>query len=308
LPEARKTRVLVLGERGQLATALTRIERADVLVTAIGRPGLDLEDAASIRSAIALHMPDVVVNAAAFTAVDRAESEPQAAFSVNATGAGYAATAVREAGAPIIHISTDYVFPGSKRSPYEERDETGPLNVYGRSKREGEGAVAAGNPAHVILRTGWLYAPWGANFARTMMRLAMERDVVRVVDDQFGTPTYVPHLAEIILQIAVASSKGSGPQGLFHIAAPGETTWAGFAERLFEASARQGGPTARVERITTAGYPTPAPRPAYSVLSAAKLRDMFGLCLPHWQTGVDDFVKAILPGSPEVGSAPLAVD
>ncbi|MET0169195.1 MAG: dTDP-4-dehydrorhamnose reductase [Aliihoeflea sp.] len=294
MPEASDTRVLVLGKSGQLANALSRLDQPGATIICIGRPDLDLENEASIRGAIARHTPDVVINAGAFTAVDRAESETDAAMAINAEGAGNAAAACAEAGIPIVHISTDYVYSGSKTAPYVENDATGPINAYGRSKLAGEVAVATHNPAHVILRTGWLYAPWGTNFARTMMRLSQERDVVRVVGDQFGTPTYVPHLAETVMKVALASSTVSdiAKRGIFHIASTGEASWADFAEYLFAVSKRHGGAYSRVERIGTAQYPTPAARPGYSVLSTAKLREVFGLEMPAWQTGADAFVEA----------------
>ncbi|MCO6392324.1 dTDP-4-dehydrorhamnose reductase [Aliihoeflea aestuarii] len=294
LPETSKTRVLVLGKSGQLAQALSRARHPDASVICAGRPELDLENPASIRSTIARHAPDVVINAGAFTAVDRAESEPESAMAINAKGAGNAATACKEAGLPIIHISTDYVFSGNKAAPYVESDPTGPINAYGRSKLAGEAEVAACNPAHVILRTGWLYAPWGTNFARTMMRLAQEREIVRVVSDQFGTPTYVPHLAETILRVALTGAKTPDRRGVFHAASSGEGNWADFAERLFAASKRLGGPYARVDRIGSADYPTPAARPAYSVLSTTKLHAAFGLELPAWQASADAFVEIYL--------------
>lgn len=294
LPEAAKKRVLVLGKSGQLAVALSRLAHPDATIICAGRPELDLENEASIRAAIARHTPEIVINAGAFTAVDRAESEPDAAMAINAQGAGNAAAACAEAGIPIVHISTDYVYSGSKTAPYVESDPTGPINAYGRSKLAGEIAVATHNPAHVILRTGWLYAPWGTNFARTMMRLGQERDVVNVVADQFGTPTYVPHLAETVMKVALANCKvtDNTKQGVFHVASSGEASWADFAERLFAVSKRHGGPYARVERIGSSDYPTAAARPGYSVLSTVKLRDVFGLEMPAWQIGADIFVEA----------------
>lgn len=294
LREDAPMRLLVLGQAGQVAVALSRLRHSDVLVTCAGRPDLDLEAEASVARAIARHAPHVVVNAGAFTAVDRAESEPDKAFAINAKGAGNAAAACAEAGIPIIHISTDYVYSGRKTTPYMESDPTGPVNVYGRSKLAGEAAVAANNPDCLILRTAWIYAPWGANFARTMLRLAQERDVVRVVADQFGAPTYAPHLAEAILHVARKIRPGfnTGWRGVYHMTSGGAASWADFAEHLFSASSRRNGPYARVERITTAEYPTPAARPALSVLSNAKLRDTFGVELPNWQAGADAFVEA----------------
>jgi dTDP-4-dehydrorhamnose reductase len=230
--------------------------------------------------------PTLVVNAAAYTAVDKAESDPDAAFAINRDGAEALAAASHAAGCPIVHISTDYVFDGAKPAPYVETDPTNPTSVYGRSKREGEAAVAAANPRHVILRTAWLYAPYGQNFLRTMLRLARERPQLRVVDDQRGNPTYVPHLAQAVLSIA-AQLDESRAWGIYHIAAAGETTWAGFAARIVMAGARLGVPQVPVIPITTAEYPTPAKRPANSRLDCSKLERMFDLRLPPWQQGVE---------------------
>jgi len=237
-------RILVTGREGQVAKAL--LARADaqpetLIVLALGRPELDLTDRTSITRAIAGFSPDLLVNAAAYTTVDKAESEQDAAFAVNRDGAGNAAAAAAAAGIPIIHLSTDYVFDGDGDAPHREDDATGPLGVYGRSKLAGENAVRAANPAHAILRTSWVYAPWGNNFAKTMLRLAGERDVVRVVADQHGAPTYAPDIAAGILAVAetaLAEPRGAGWRGVFHMTAAGETTWAGFAEAIFAASAR----------------------------------------------------------------------
>lgn len=298
LPERRGPRLLVLGRSGQLGTALARCATRDARIVCVGRPELDIADRSSIDRAIARHDPDVIVNAAAYTAVDRAEGDPEGAMAVNALGAGNAAAAAHTAGLPIVHISTDYVFSGRKRTPYVETDATDPINVYGRSKLAGERAVAAANPAHAILRTGWLYAPWGTNFARTMLRLARERGEVRVVADQFGTPTFVPHLADVVIAVAAALRAGrdDGNYGVFHVTAPGRASWADFAERIFAVCGPMGLGAAVVKRIATEEYPTPAARPAYSVLSSQKIGTVFGVALPDWKVGVAAFADACREG------------
>lgn len=296
MPEDTTIRLLVLGQSGQVAGALSRVQRPNAIITCVGRPDLDLEVKKSIANALARHAPHIVINTGAFTAVDRAEAETDKAFTINAIGAGNAAAACAEAGIPIIHISSDYVYSGLKTTPYVESDPTAPLNVYGRSKLAGDEAVAANNPNHLILRTAWVYAPWGANFARTMLHLAQDREEVSVVADQIGTPTYAPHLAEAIVDVALASHAALDPTmwGTYHMTSGGHASWADFAERLFSNSSCRNGPYAKVKRITSAEYPTPAVRPAVSVLSNAKLRDAFGVELPNWHAGTDAFIEAYL--------------
>jgi dTDP-4-dehydrorhamnose reductase len=283
-------KILVAGAQGQLARALAEAARrhGSHQVVALGRPQLDLLDHATIAKAMADLEPDLLVNAAAYTAVDKAESDMETAFAVNRDGAGALAAAARASDIPITHVSTDYVFDGRKIGAYVETDATNPLGVYAKSKLEGELAVASANPRHLILRTAWLYAPYGANFLRTMLRLARERPELRVVDDQHGQPTYVPHLAEAILAIAKALSnkQGQGRWGTYHIAAGGETTWHGFAGAIVRAGARLGTPQVPVIPITTAEYPTLATRPANSRLDCSKLERTFGVRLPHWQQGL----------------------
>jgi dTDP-4-dehydrorhamnose reductase len=280
-------RLLVAGASGQLARALVERSRrlAGVTVTALGRPQLDLLDTASITRALDSTRPDVVINAAAYTAVDKAESDAVAAFALNRDGAGALAAAAQAAACPIIHISTDYVFDGKKRGAYIEQDATNPMGVYGRSKLKGEAAVAAANARHVILRTAWVYGAHGHNFLKTMLRLARERPELRVVADQRGNPTYAPHLADAIL--AIAAKIGSGKLwGIYHATATGETTWHGFASAIIAAAKPLGVPQVPVRPITTADYPTPARRPANSCLDCGKLERAFGLRLPSWQQGL----------------------
>lgn len=294
-------RILVTGRQGQVAGALAGLagaRPAELEVAALGRPELDITDRASVERAVAGFSPDIVVNAAAYTAVDKAEAEEDAAFAVNAHGAANVAAAASAAGVPVIHLSTDYVFSGEGDQPWREDDPTGPQGAYGRSKLAGEEAVRAANPRHAILRTSWVYAPLGHNFVRTMLRLAEDREVVRVVADQHGTPTYAPDIAEGILavaKVAIAEPQADRWRGLFHMTGAGETTWAGFAEAVFSASAARGGPSARVEPIATADYPTPARRPANSRLDNSRFRATFAHALPDWRDGVDRCVAELVP-------------
>jgi len=289
-------RILVTGKQGQIARSLAALASEELSVTTLGRPDLDITDADSITRSIEGARPDILVNPAAYTAVDKAESEAQAAFAVNRDGARNAAAAAAAAGLPVIHVSTDYVFAGDKPAPYVETDATGPTGIYGGSKLEGEQAVAAANAAHVILRTAWVYSPYGHNFLKTMLRLAGERDTVRVVADQFGAPTYAPDIAEGILVVAraaLAEPQAETWRGVFHMTAAGETTWAGFAEAIFAESGARGGPSARVEPITTAEYPTPARRPANSRLDHSKFRTTFNHALPNWRGRVRQCVAEL---------------
>jgi dTDP-4-dehydrorhamnose reductase len=283
-------RLLIAGAQGQLARAMIELAPSaeDVTAFAVGRPALDLTAPASVLGTLADFKPDVIVNAAAYTAVDKAEAEPEAALALNAEGPKRLAEATARMGAVLIHISTDHVFDGTKPSPYVEDDPTAPVSAYGRSKLAGEAAVRAAVPRHIILRTSWVYSPFGTNFARTMLRLARERDEVRVVDDQTGSPTYAPHLAEAILGIARAVTAGPQPSvwGTYHAAGAGAVTWCGFAQEIMRASAARGGPSAAIVPIATAEYPTRAKRPANSRLDCSKLAQVFGMQLPPWQEGV----------------------
>jgi dTDP-4-dehydrorhamnose reductase len=291
-------RLLVTGTNGQVARAL--VDRAGKLpaiaVVAVGRPQLDLENTATILPAIAEARPDVIVNAAAYTAVDKAETEPQLAFSINREGAAAVAAAARGLGVPLIHLSTDYVFSGSKTTAYVEDDETGPLGVYGKSKLAGELAVRTASAEALILRTSWVYSPFGSNFVKTMLRLAGERPQLRVVDDQVGTPTSALDLAEAILRIAPRVREKAGAGATFHVAGSGSTSWCGLAKQVFETSRLMGGPTADVVPISTPEYPTPARRPANSSLDTSAFHICFGHSLRDWRAGVEDTVGRIIMG------------
>ena len=289
-------KILVTGRQGQLARGL--VEAADALgieLVSVGRPVLDLVDENAVTTLVSRERPDVVVNAAAYTAVDRAESEWALADGINARGAEYVAKACAAHSIPIIHISTDYVFDGSKDSPYREDDPTGPINAYGRSKLEGEARVADACARHLILRTAWVHSPWGGNFVKTMLRLAAERPAVSVVGDQKGSPTYAPHLAEVVLAIAsrVVADPAGTPWGIYHAVGAGATSWFGFAREIFRSAGEHGLPAAEVTAITTADYPTPARRPANSRLNCDRLRQSFGLELPDWRVGVQNCVARL---------------
>ena len=295
-------RLLIAGWQGQVARALVELapSATEVEAFAVGRPGLDLCNAATITRAMTDFRPDVIINSAAYTAVDKAESEAPAAFALNRDGARLLAQAAAKRGAAIIHISTDYVFDGSKPGPYVEDDPTAPLNVYGHSKLDGERALAEANARHVIARTAWVHSPTGANFVKTMLRLAGERKELRVVDDQVGSPTYAPHLAKVLLQIARAVLDAEPGQrwGIYHLAGAGAVSWCGLAREVFRVSASLGGPSADVVSITTADYPTLAQRPMNSRLDCGKAERAFGVALPDWRSGVHECVQRLLAAKP----------
>lgn len=292
-------RLLIAGWQGQVARGLVEMAPGapDVTACTVGRAAVDICEAKTIERAMVQTRPDVVINSAAYTAVDKAESDQEQAFRMNRDGAGALAAAAARAGVPIIHISTDYVFAGDKATPYVEDDATGPVTVFGRSKLEGEDAVRGANPRHVIVRTAWVHSPGGNNFVKTMLRLAGERDELRVVGDQRGNPTYAPHLCSAILEIA-RQVKGKGDDfggwGLYHAAGTGVTTWHGLASEVMAASGKLGGPSVPVTAISTADYPTPAKRPVNSALDCSKLQSTFGITLPDWQDGAQTCVRRLL--------------
>lgn len=290
-------RLAVTGKQGQVVTSLLeRGAAASVEVIALGRPELDLADPASVKAAIAAAAPDVVVSAAAYTAVDKAESEPELAFEVNEVGAGAVAEAAAALQVPIIHLSTDYVFAGDKADPYLESDPTGPVSVYGASKLAGEKKVAAATGNHAILRTAWVYSPFGANFLKTMLRLGASRDMLRVVADQRGTPTSALDIADAVIAVARRLKTDPDPalRGVFHLTGGGEGTWADFAEVIFASLEARTGRGVAVERITTADYPTPARRPANSRLSNNKLQSSYGVKLADWDVSTRSVVDRLL--------------
>lgn len=288
-------KILLLGANGQLGQELQRALAPLGAIVATTRSGVlpdggacevaDFDQPASLTALLDRLRPSVVVNAAAYTAVDRAEEDRDAAFRANAEAPGVLARWCAQAGAPLVHYSTDYVFDGQGTRPYREDDATAPLGVYGASKLAGEDAIRAAGGRHLIFRTAWVYAPHSANFLRTMLRVGADRDVLRVVADQVGTPTPAALIADVTAQ---ALQHDGSLSGTWHLTATGETSWHGFAEAIFTEAVAAGvlprAPT--VEAITTAEYPTPARRPAYSHLDVAKLEQDFGVTLPRWQDGL----------------------
>ena len=287
-------RIVVTGLHGQVVTALAE-RTGEHSVMKLGRPELDLADSQSIKFALSATKADVIISAAAYTAVDKAETEADLAFAINATGAGALAQAAAEMNIPIVHLSTDYVFDGKKTGAYREEDATAPLGVYGASKLAGEKLVAATCPNHAILRTAWVYSPFGANFLRTMLRLAETRDEIRVVADQFGNPTSALDIADAVLAVAANLHRDADPalRGTFHMAGRGDASWADFAATIFTMSAHFGGPTATVVPIPTAEYPTPSPRPENSRLNSEKLLMTHGVVLPAWQASARQVIQLL---------------
>jgi dTDP-4-dehydrorhamnose reductase len=283
--------ILVAGKSGQLARCLLdSTVLHDVPMVAVGRPELDLEDGEGIDRVMAAVEPSAIVNAAAYTAVDRAEAESERAFAVNCDGATLLAAGAARRGIPFIQISTDYVFDGSKRSPYREDDVPAPQNVYGSSKLAGEIAVLKACPGAAVIRTSWVYSPYGNNFVRTMLRLSDEQPVVRIVEDQRGTPTSAADLAVAILAIVeqLRSANGSDEAGIYHLAGDGETSWHGFATAVFASLARRGRRVPTLQAITTAEYPTPTRRPKNSCLDSSKAERIFGVRLPPWRSSLEE--------------------
>ncbi len=285
--------ILVTGGTGQVASALTAAGGDAVRV--VGRPALDFDRPESIVASFRAATPWLVVNTAAYTAVDAAEDDAEAAYRANRDGPGALARLCVAAGVPLIHISTDYVFDGTKGAPYVEIDATRPTGVYGASKLAGEHEVLAISPRTIVLRTSWVYAPTGKNFVRTMLRVGAERDRLRVVADQRGCPTPAADLADAILAIAARLRAGwrDSFAGVFHTAGSGETTWHGLAVATFEEAARFGARIPVVEAISTAEYPTKAKRPADSRLDCTKLEAVFDVRLPDWRSSLTRTIEGL---------------
>jgi len=294
-------RLLIAGWHGQVARALIEAapSRSEIKALAAGRAALDVRDPRSIERAFGDLSPTIAVNTAAYTAVDKAETDQDAAFSLNRDGARAFAAAAARRNIPVIHLSTHYVFDGTKPAPYVESDAPRPATVFGRSKLEGEHAVRDANPQHVIIRTGWVFGPTGQNFATKILGAADGGAPLRVVSDQHGNPTYAPHLAAAILDVARMISagdlRGSG-WGTYHASGTGVTSWHGLAGEMFECAAKRGRRGVLLEPIASADYPTQAPRPKNSELDCAKFQRTFGLRLPAWQQGVADCVARLTTG------------
>lgn len=278
-------RWLVTGSRGQLGSDLQKVladpAAGELEVVAVDADDLDITDSAAVNALVHDFVPDVLINAAAYTAVDAAESDEEHAYRVNASGPAHLAAAMQRAQAGrLIHVSTDYVFAGDATAPYEVTDPPAPRSAYGRTKLAGEQAVAALYPSNAyVVRTAWVYGAGGSNFVRTMMRLEAERDRVTVVDDQRGSPTWSADLARALVELA----RSDAAPGTYHCTASGDTTWCGFARAIFE---ELGADPARVQPIATADYPTPAVRPAYSVLSDSSWRDAGLTAMPEWRSAL----------------------
>lgn len=281
--------IVVIGASGQVALALARHAKAAALpIVCCGRGTADITDPIALRSLFATLTPGIVINAAAYTAVDQAEGKPASAFAVNAEGPEHLGRLCHRHQIPLVHFSTDYVFDGSQRTPYRETDPIAPLGVYGESKASGEAAIRETCPRHLIFRTAWVYGLDGRNFLKTMLRLGAERDELSVVDDQHGTPTFADDLAAGVLAIvpSLMRPQETAVWGTYHLTHYGRTTWFGFASEIFRGLAEKGFRTPRLRAISTHDYPTPARRPPYSVLDTSKARRVFGIRLPDWQTGL----------------------
>lgn len=288
--------VLLTGGSGQVGTEVIRQAPAGLNIVAPGRADLDLSNPAAITELVASRPWAAVINSAAYTAVDRAESDVVTAWQVNALAAAAFAEATARAGVPLIQVSTDYVFDGAKPEPYVETDPVAPVSVYGASKEAGEQAVRTANPRHLILRTAWVVSPHGANFVKTMLRLAETRPELRVVADQHGSPTSAADIAAALLAITqrmIASP--DAPTGTYHFVNSGEATWCEFARAIFEMAAKRGYPAPTVEAIGTVDYPTPARRPANSQLEVAKLARDYGITPRPWRVAVEEIIEALLP-------------
>jgi dTDP-4-dehydrorhamnose reductase len=298
-------RILLTGANGQVGWELSKRGRQRGLeVLALDRSDLDITNPVAVRREGNRSGVSLVVNAAGYTAVDQAESEPELAFAANRDGPAYLAIACGKAGIPLVHISTDYVFDGQKQGAYLETDPVSPLGVYGKSKAAGEVAVREHLPEHVIIRTSWVYGIHGHNFVKTMLRLGREREVVQVVADQYGCPTYAADLAETILKISARFLQGGQVQwGTYHYCGQGVTSWHGFAEAIFDL-ARKYGPlkVKQIEAVSTADYPTAAQRPANSVLDCSLFKSHFGFAPKPWYESLARMLDQILTGKNDSSS------
>jgi dTDP-4-dehydrorhamnose reductase len=295
-------RILVTGKNGQVDTSLKSIgDQLGLEVIRIGLPEIDLSMPDTLEAAVREAAPDVIVSSAAYTAVDKAETEAELAVKINSEAPAELARLASDLNIPILHLSTDYVFDGEKQSPYTETDTPGPFSVYGRTKLSGEDRIRAATENHVILRTAWVYSPYGSNFVKTMLRLGETRDEVNVVADQHGCPTYAPEIARALLAIAqqVAIDRDPTLRGTFHLTGDGETTWAEFAQAIFSGATKRGRAPVKVNEITTTEYPTPAKRPANSRLNADKLDAVYGLRLDTWQNSLEECLDQLITKSTE---------
>ncbi|MGG5870545.1 dTDP-4-dehydrorhamnose reductase [Pseudomonas peli] len=281
-------KILLLGQHGQVSQELQRSLNGQAELTVLGRDQLDLAQPQLIRQQVQRLRPELIINAAAHTAVDQAESEPELAFAINATAPGILAEAAAELGVPLIHYSTDYVFDGNHAEPYRESDATSPLSVYGRSKLAGEQAIQAVGGMHLILRTSWVYSQHGKNFLLTMQHLLQERESLSVVADQIGAPTWAGTIAQTTAQLVEQWRTGqAGPWGVYHLTAQGETSWFGFASAIAAHLRSQGKSVATLQPIPSSAYPTPAQRPLNSRLDCSRLQQDWHVQLPDWQAALE---------------------
>jgi dTDP-4-dehydrorhamnose reductase len=282
--------LLIAGKRGRVAQDLVAAaQRLGVDARALGRPELDIEAPESIDRALATHAPCAIVNAAAVGTFDEAERDPPRAFALNRTGAAHLAAAARRGGIPFLHLSSDSVFDGSKRTPYVEDDPVAPLSAYARSKAEGEQAVLDADPSALVVRTAWVYGPYGANFLTAMLRLAETQDEVRVVSDQYGTPTAGADLARAVFDIVsrLVEERAKIAAGIYHVAGTGVTSWLGLAQAIFAGWARRGHRVPHIVPIRLADWPSPAQRPLYSALDCSKVSRAFGITMPCWDESLE---------------------
>ncbi len=285
-------KVLISGRNGQVAQALLTSLQGLGEIICLGRAELDLADVDAVRAQVRALRPDLIINAAAYTAVDQAESEPEQAFAINAIAPGVLAEEAKALGVPLIHYSTDYVFDGSKKSPYVESDASQPLGVYGQSKLAGEQAIAAVGGDYLILRTSWVYSLYGRNFLLTMQRLLQEREELRVVSDQIGAPTWAGTIADTTRALIDHWQTGkTGPWGVYHLSGQGETSWFGFASAIGEHLKQAGKPCARLVPIASSEYPTPAQRPLNSRLDCSHLQAAWNVRLPQWHVALADCLR-----------------
>jgi dTDP-4-dehydrorhamnose reductase len=291
-------KILLTGKNGQVGFELQRALAPLGEVVAPDREACDLGDAGALRELVRRIAPDVIVNPAAYTAVDKAESDQEAAFAINARAPGVLGEEAARLGALVVQFSTDYVFDGSKDGAYSEADTPAPQSVYGRSKYEGEKALAEANARHLILRTSWVVGAHGGNFAKTMLRLAKERDKLTVINDQIGAPTGADLLADITAHALRAAQQQPVLSGTYHAVASGETSWHGYAKHVVEFARNAGQPIKvaadAIEPVPTSAFPTPAKRPGNSRMNTRKLQETFGFTLPPWQTGVERMLTEVL--------------
>jgi dTDP-4-dehydrorhamnose reductase len=289
------TRILVTGGSGQVGGALSHLATQGLVFITPRREELDLSITDSIKTYLANEEFAAIINCAAYTAVDKAESERDLAWQINSTAPRMIAEHCAKAKIPLLHVSTDYVFSGEATRPYVEDDKVDPINVYGASKEAGEAAIRAVTDAHIILRTSWVVSAIGNNFIKTMLRLGADSFPLRVVADQHGSPTSAQDIAQILRMLVVQAIKGQENCGTFHFTSSGDTNWAEFARTIFELSEQRGGPFARVTSIMTAEYPTPAKRPHNSRLDTRKIEATYGIMPRPWKEAVSDILSILIP-------------